>query len=160
VLHCRCDAVPLRALQSASRLFSHDRSCQAKGDLIIPMEGSFYEPFQTSRRSLLQDSGVADVVMPFTEASASTGRKLVQVQPEFGAQRERALFNRATTVRQVLVMNLRNTSWLGDFEPMLMTCPLTARKVSPEAVSEFASIAWRCDGLGFSWECLSGEPMV
>jgi hypothetical protein len=53
-----------------------------------------------------------------------------------------------------MIANLEETGWLGSFVPMHTTCPLLGRRVAAEAVSEFAAVAWRCDGLGYSWECL------
>ena len=52
--------------------------------------------------------------------------------------------------------NLRAQGWLGGFEPLSMGCPLLGRRVSRHAVSEWAAVAWDCDGLGFAWECLEG----
>ena len=52
--------------------------------------------------------------------------------------------------------NLRSQGWLGGFEPLSMGCPLLGRRVSRHAVSEWAAVAWDCDGLGFAWECLEG----
>jgi hypothetical protein len=168
--------MPLRALQTAASLFQHSDTCGASGDYTISMEGTFYEPFPTDaradRRSLLSTAGYEDLDTPgpewlqshsaapalFEGGVRDGGRRLNWVAPEFGAERERLLFNRATTIRQVQATNLRKTGWLGRFEPMLPTCPLTARKVSLEAISEFASVAWRCDGLGFAWECLQTQP--
>jgi hypothetical protein len=66
------------------------------------------------------------------------------------------LIERAHVIHNAQMKNLRKTGWLGGFEPMLPTCPLLARKVAPEAMSYYAAIAWRCDGLGFAWECVSG----
>ena len=169
--------MPLRALQSAATLFKHSDTCHATGDRIISMDGPNYQPFASSRsdrRSLLSAAGFEDLDTPGPEwleghsaspeepstwSGAGGGRKLNWVAPEFGAERERLLFNRATTIRQVQAANLKRTGWLGGFQPMLPMCPLTARKVSPEAISEFASIAWRCDGLGFAFECLQPQPV-
>ena len=51
--------------------------------------------------------------------------------------------------------NLRQSGdWLGHFEPMQLGCPLFGRKVARQTVSEFAAVAWQCDGLGFACECL------
>lgn len=168
---CRCDVVPLRAMQSAAKLFRNDGTCQASGDHIVPLaDRDFYAPPEPpllqgqntqGRRSLLTEGGEEWPLGPLVEDGAAgaggAARRLLLQVPEFGDARDRTLFSRAATIRQAQIANLRNTSWLGGFEPMLLTCPLTARKLSPEAVSEFASIAWRCDGLGFSWDCLHGS---
>ena len=61
----------------------------------------------------------------------------------------------ADALRDEMRANLRAQGWLGEFEPMQTNCPLFARKVSREAVPQFAAAAWRCDGLGFAWECLA-----
>lgn len=157
-------------MQSAAELFRHDGTCGTSGDHIVPLAGEFYEqPAQavlqgqnSGRRRALLDDAAEWPLGPLVEGDAAdvgeaaAARRLLLQVPEFGDARDRTLFSRAATIRQAQMVNLRNSSWLGDFEPMLLTCPLTARKVSPEAVSEFASIAWRCDGLGFSWDCLHG----
>ena len=46
---------------------------------------------------------------------------------------------------------------LSSVQSTLCVFVMQARKVAPEAVSEFAAAAWRCDGLGFAWECLAPE---
>lgn len=60
----------------------------------------------------------------------------------------------ADGIHAEMTANLRAQGWLGDFVPLRMNCPLLGRKVSPETVPQFAEAAWRCGGLGFSWECL------
>jgi hypothetical protein len=80
----------------------------------------------------------------------STSQRALQHDEE---NKEEKLFERALRINEAQSANLRKSGWLGDFEPMLMSCPLTARKVSQEAVPEFAALVWRCDGLGFAWEC-------
>jgi hypothetical protein len=84
----------------------------------------------------------------------SGGGRALQQAGEFGRAREQALFNRAFIINKAQTANLRNSTWLGGFEPLLLTCPLTGRKVSPESVPEYAALVWRCDGFGFAWECL------
>eukprot|EP00892_Ulva_mutabilis_P004537 jgi/Ulvmu1/2455/UM136_0007.1 len=74
--------------------------------------------------------------------------------PEFGYARDRQYVDKSAAIHKAMDANLRETGWLGDFVPMQMHCPLLGRRVSWQAASEFAAIAWRCDGLGFSWECL------
>jgi hypothetical protein len=163
-------------MQTAAALFDHADTCRVRGDRIMPADGPFYEPFpvpnsrrlqrRRRRRHLLDDAQALSTAgeldapawpLAESEADARAGRALQQMQPEFGTQRDRVLYTRAQTIKQAQVLNLQKSGWLGEYEPMLATCPLTARKVSPEAVSEFASIAWRCDGLGFAWECLQHE---
>ena len=142
--------VPVRSLQTAGELFDSDGSCHATGGTIIPMEGHFYEMLHAHQhRRLLQS-------VPQEQQQRTPVRSLQQVSPEFASEYDRQLFNRAASIKQLQQARLRQTGWLGNFEPMFMSCPLTARKVSPEAVSEFAALAWRCDGLGFAWDCLAG----
>lgn len=81
-------------------------------------------------------------------------REAAQRIPEFGPARDKLYLERATEIRGAMEENLRRTGWLGEYVPMLMHCPLMGRRVSWQAVSEFAALAWRCDGLGFAWECL------
>lgn len=81
-------------------------------------------------------------------------REAAQRIPEFGPARDKLYLERATEIRGAMEENLRRTGWLGEFVPMQMHCPLMGRRVSWQAVSEFAALAWRCDGLGFAWECL------
>ena len=158
--------MPHRSLKTAASLFSHRDTCGARGDKVMPSDAEYYEPFPTenARRRLMQLGEQSSTEMPphpFLESldDAQQGRALQQLQPEFGTERDRHLFSRAQNIKQVQSVNLRTTGWLGDFEPMMANCPLTARKVAPEAISEFASIAWRCDGLGFAWECLQAETL-
>lgn len=75
--------------------------------------------------------------------------------PEFGEVRDAQDARWAEGIHADMLANLRQDGWLGDFDPMHLHCPLFARKVSVEAVPQFAAAAWRCDGLGFSWECLT-----
>lgn len=104
--------------------------------------------------SSLDAYGGADAL----ESSAVTGeiggtRKLTAM-PEFGPERDRSHWDKSQTIRDAMRTNLREYEWLGGFEPMQMHCPLLGRRIEWQSVSEFASLAWRCDGLGFSWECL------
>ena len=90
------------------------------------------------------------------------GRHLLQgtIPMEYGPEHQRKMFSRAINVMRVQRANLHSTGWMGSFEPMMPSCPLTARKVAPEAVSDFAALAWRCDGLGFAWECLQQQGVL
>lgn len=78
----------------------------------------------------------------------------VQV-PEFGPEKDAQDAAWAEQIHREMRANLRAQGWLGGFQPMHMHCPLFGRKVSAEAMPQFAAAAWRCDGLGFSWECLT-----
>lgn len=210
---CRCDAIPLRALQTAGMLFEHRNLCHAPGDRLIKITSNFSEPFNKAiskgRRRLhaasaahvgatARDGGTCDTradglfgsededdddtewplgpVVRATEAAGvaaeaatvqdsalgGAGRVLLQsrIPPEYGFEREKQIFGRAVKISKVQRANLKATRWMGAFEPMLPSCPITARKIAPEAVSEFASLAWRCDGLGFSWDCLQGSAPI
>ena len=85
-----------------------------------------------------------------------------QIQPgitetsvkEMGRQRETIHLRRALDIQRAMAGNLRAAGWLGGYEPMRMNCPLLGRRVSADAVSDFAAQAWRCDGLGFDPTCL------
>ena len=79
--------------------------------------------------------------------------KLAEI-PEPGHEHDRAHWEMAQELRGEMRNNLDNTGWLEGFEPMQMHCPLLGRRIEWNAVSEFAALAWRCDGLGFAWECL------
>lgn len=103
----------------------------------MPLVGDFYAPFPPHNLSSID-----------YEDPPEGARPVDQLSPK-NAEDERA-----DAIRSAALRNLRRTRWLGDFEPMLMTCPLLARKVPPEAMSLYAAAAWRCDGLGFAWECL------
>lgn len=91
-------------------------------------------------------------------------RRRWQIQPgiteagirEIGPQREKMHAWRAGEIQKSMAANLRDTGWLGEYVPMRMNCPLLGRRVSADAVSDFAAQAWRCDGLGFGAECLRG----
>lgn len=74
--------------------------------------------------------------------------------PEIGPQREQLHAWRAGEIQRDMAANLRATGWLGDFEPMQMNCPLLGRRISADAVSDFAAQAWQCGGLGFDASCL------
>lgn len=156
---CRCGAVPLRSMQSAAALFHHANTCAARGDRIVPADGPFYDrfPTQNRRRALLSADGDESGSLQAGDAAEAHVRALQHMQPEFGTERDRLLNTRAHAIRSAQMANLSKGAWLGAFEPMLSTCPLTARKVAREAVSEFASVVWRCDGLGFAWDCLPGQ---
>lgn len=73
---------------------------------------------------------------------------------EVGEERDAQDAAWAEGIHREMSGNLRAQGWLGQYEPMHMHCPLLARKVSADAVSQFAEAAWRCDGLGFAWQCL------
>lgn len=89
-------------------------------------------------------------------------RRRRQIQPgiteagiqEIGPQREKMHAWRAGEIQKSMAANLRETGWLGEYVPMRMNCPLLGRRVSAEAVSDFAAQVWTCDGLGFGAECL------
>lgn len=85
---------------------------------------------------------------------ATVRREAAQRIPEFGPARDKLYVERATEIREAMAENLRRSGWLGEYVPMQMHCPLLGRRVSWQAVSEFAALAWRCDGLGFAWDCL------
>ena len=117
----------------------------------------------------LQSGGVVeDARQPRTGAgslaeglgdSVATGtqRKLAGI-PQSGPEHGRSQWEMAQELRGEMQNNLNETGWLNGFEPMQMHCPLLGRRIEWNAVSEFAVLAWRCDGLGFSWECLhSGQ---
>ena len=53
------------------------------------------------------------------------------------------------------VVGQADQPWLGGYQPMRMSCPLFGRKVPKQTVSLFAAEAWRCDGLGFAYDCLT-----
>lgn len=89
----------------------------------------------------------------FDGDDVATGRKLAAV-PEFGTERDISRWDRAQELKSYMRTNLKESGWLGSFEPMQMHCPLLGRRVEWQSVSEFAALAWRCDGLGFAWECL------
>ena len=91
---------------------------------------------------------------------AKRRRRLAQVQPEMSPEREEQITKRAFAINAAQQGNLRNSSWLGDFEPMLPTCPLTGRKIPPASVANFAALVWRCDGFGFAWECLEHTDVL
>jgi hypothetical protein len=74
---------------------------------------------------------------------------------ERGIDRERIHLRTGVDIRNTMLRNLRGNPWLEDFVPMPMHCPLLGRRVSWQAVSEYAGLAWSCDGLGFAWECLT-----
>jgi hypothetical protein len=57
--------------------------------------------------------------------------------------------------QDILARNLKNLGWLGSFRPMPNSCPLMGRKVHADLVPELLAVAWRCDGLGYAWECVS-----
>jgi hypothetical protein len=61
---------------------------------------------------------------------------------------------KVSRLHHAMLRNLARGRWLGEYEPLAMSCPLIARRVPPSAVSEWAAAAWDCDGLGFSWSCL------
>ena len=87
--------------------------------------------------------------------SVATGaqRKLAGI-PESGLEHDRAHWEMAQELKREMRSNLDETGWLEGFEPMQMHCPLLGRRIEWNAVSTFAALAWRCEGLGFAWECL------
>lgn len=85
------------------------------------------------------------------------GRKLVEdgeVVEERGVKRERFHLKAGVDIRTTMVDQLRKHAWLEDFIPMPIHCPLLGRRVAWQAVSDYAALAWSCEGLGFAWECL------
>lgn len=154
-LVCRCNVVPQRALQTAGELFDHHDICHASGNTTLPTEGPFYEVMHVRGRRVLQsEQGVID--KRTKEEMQQNGAR--ERDEEYGPGSYRRIFNRASSIKHVQQARLRQTGWLGRFEPMYMSCPLLGRKLPVEAVSGLAAIAWRCDGLGFAWDCLA-DPM-
>ena len=91
----------------------------------------------------------------WNRSSVAAASKTFLRRPRDNNQQAQTNLLRAQRVHNAEVRNLKRTRWLGAFtEPLFHTCPLVARKVPRESVSEFAAAAWRCDGLGFAWECL------
>lgn len=80
------------------------------------------------------------------------------VVEERGVERERIHLRTGVDIRTSMMKNLAAHPWLSDFKPMPMHCPLLGRRVSWQAVSDYATLAWSCDGLGFAWECLHSSP--
>lgn len=60
-------------------------------------------------------------------------------------------------LRDAMNANLQETLWLGDFTPMPLQCSLMGRKVLAPLVPKLTEYAWRCDGLGYAWECVAGK---
>ena len=137
-------------MQTAAALFDYSDVCHADGHKSIPLDGSYSEPWQEPAGPT-DEAGAADATR-----RKLAGRDLLKKRKskDAGSAVGREHVARAHEIHDATVANLRRTGWLGEFEPMLHTCPLTARKVSAEAVSDFASVAWRCDGLGFAFKCL------
>jgi hypothetical protein len=124
---------------------SHSNATDFSGD--VSVAGNFEIGEAGSLRNLQSD-------LMFTESSDNTGMRKLTAVPEFGPERDRSHWDKAQFLRDSMRKNLRETGWLAGFDPMQMHCPLLGRRVEWQAVSEFAALAWRCDGLGFSWECL------
>lgn len=101
-----------------------------------------------------QSSGVINSSVATGESSDSSIERSLSAIPEFGPERDRSHWDKAQALRNSMRSNLKESGWLGGFEPMQMHCPLLGRRVEWQAISEFAALAWRCDGLGFSWDCL------
>lgn len=62
--------------------------------------------------------------------------------------------NKMKAIEQFMTQNLQREKWLGQYKPLNMGCPLLGRRISVDAVSEWASKAWDCDGLGYAWKCV------
>jgi hypothetical protein len=77
------------------------------------------------------------------------------VSSSLRARREiRRSLHKNNRIEEVMQKNLAQGKWLGKFKPLNMACPLLGRRVSVDAVSEWASKAWDCDGLGYAWKCI------
>jgi hypothetical protein len=63
---------------------------------------------------------------------------------------------RQGTIRDAMNTNLQAGRWMRDFTPMPLSCPLMGRRVMPGLVPKLTEYAWRCDGLGYAWECVAG----
>lgn len=57
-------------------------------------------------------------------------------------------------IEETMKRNLAREKWLAQYKPLSMGCPMLGRRVSIDAVSEWAAHAWDCDGLGFAWKCI------
>lgn len=162
-------------MRTAAKLFSRTATCDVK-----PSRRSAPPVPPTPRRQLLRhpaagsagrglaaaeapgagvtDAAAAAAAEP-TDAGAPAEHVPVEAPEESGGAEvgdervaQDALW--AEGIYAKMKANLAAQGWLGGFEPLCMHCPLLARKVSREAVPQFADAAWRCDGLGFAWECL------
>eukprot|EP00892_Ulva_mutabilis_P001781 jgi/Ulvmu1/11603/UM008_0004.1 len=126
---------------------------QEQGDLELQASGDV-------EGGLEDDGNPADEAVSDYQGNPEAAESIPVLPPEAsqvaqaGDERDAQDFRWASDIHKAMRGNLREQGWLGGFEPMLMHCPLFARKVSPEAVPQFADAAWRCDGLGFSWSCL------
>lgn len=90
------------------------------------------------------------------QAEQAEGKQ--HIVDERGVERERIHLRAGVDIRTSMMKNLKAQKWLRDFKPMPMHCPLLGRRVSWQAVSDYATLAWSCDGLGFAWECLHSPP--
>lgn len=79
---------------------------------------------------------------------------LEHIVDERGTERERIHLRTGVDIRSAMVDNLEQNPWLEGFKPMPMHCPLLGRRVAWQAVADYATLAWSCDGLGFAWECI------
>lgn len=98
-------------------------------------------------------------VVPFTPrhdrctTQSFTAQMFADVQED--QENERATHRSTQRMQAILERNLQQTEWLHPFQPMSYQCPLIGRKVHHDLVPELLSQAWRCDGLGYAWECVS-----
>jgi Core-2/I-Branching enzyme len=168
---CRCKPVPQRALEAAGGVFMldapHAVRCRADGSRTLPLHGLHYGPHAGLRE--LHSAGGSNAQVAHLEDGAQFNAMIDQAWParrrrnpsqlavEHGSEQARLMRQRAQRIRRAQLANLRRTRWLEAYVPLLPTCPLVGRKVSAEAASEFAAVAWHCDGLGFAWECLKSR---
>lgn len=115
------------------------------------VEGAAAEMAVAGAAAVVPDGG--DVASP-EEAPVCAPPQVAAVKGE-EAYAEGARW--AACIHAEMTANLRAQGWLGDYAPLRMNCPLLGRKVSAEAVPQFAAAAWDCDGLGFSWACLGHQ---
>jgi len=102
------------------------------------------------------DSSHSVASMHGAEANSSAAEPVFVTMSATIAQDVRAN-GRLQGIKEAMRGNLQRQKWLGGFEPLSMGCPLLGRRVSAEAVSEWAAVAWDCDGLGFAWSCLTHD---
>eukprot|EP00892_Ulva_mutabilis_P005874 jgi/Ulvmu1/3659/UM017_0073.1 len=74
----------------------------------------------------------------------------VQVRARKSIQRQKA---KQDAQRQAQKQAAQMQDW-AMLHWQTMHCPLLGQRVSSQAASEVAALAWRCGGLGFSWQCL------
>ena len=64
---------------------------------------------------------------------------------------------RIDVLKRIMQNNLGEGGWLGGYRAMDPGCPLVGRKVHPDLVPGLLPFAWRCDGLGYAWECVASQ---